>query len=156
MFSIEDMIQNKFIFRSELKFHAKSIISIRDWNADYIKGQYRNEMAENFDRVRYGQRNKVETVFSVIKRRFGEEIKGRFYRSQVKELKLKCIVYSVDLFLSIAINPSLTFYLRKLIKIYGDFRGLFSASGVYQDRRVGEQIRGNTGYNRVGKISTNN
>ena len=81
------------------EIHAESIIPIRDWNADYVKGQYRNEMAENFDRVRYGQRNKVETVFSVIKRRFGEEIKGRSYRSQVKELKLKCIVYSVDLFL---------------------------------------------------------
>ena len=81
------------------EIHAESIIPIRDWNADYIKGQYRNEMSGNFDRERYGQRNNVETVFSVIKRRFGDEIKGRFYRSQVKELKLKCIVYSVDLFL---------------------------------------------------------
>ncbi|MEI6293813.1 MAG: IS5 family transposase [Methanomicrobiales archaeon] len=81
------------------EIHAESIIPIRDWNADYVNGQYRNEMAENFDRERYGQRNKVETVFSVIKRRFGDEIKARFYRSQVKELKLKCIVYSVDLFL---------------------------------------------------------
>lgn len=75
------------------EIHAESIIPIRDWNADYVKGQYRNEMAENFDRERYGQRNKVETVFSVIKRRFGDEIKGRFYKSQVKELKLKCIVW---------------------------------------------------------------
>ena len=81
------------------EIHAESIIPIRDWNADYVKGQYRSEMVKNFDRERYGQRNKVETVFSVIKRRFGDEIKGRFYRSQVKELKLKCIVYSVDLFL---------------------------------------------------------
>jgi hypothetical protein len=48
---------------------------------------------------RYGQRNKVQTVFSFMKRRFGDEIKSRLYRSQVKELKLKCIVYSVDRFL---------------------------------------------------------
>jgi transposase len=78
---------------------AKSIIPIRDWKADYVKGEFRKEMAENFDRKRYGQRNKVETVFSVMKRRFGDEIRSRLYRSQVKELKLKCIVYSVDLFL---------------------------------------------------------
>lgn len=78
---------------------AKSIIPIRDWKADYVKGEFRKEMAENFDRKRYGQRNKVETVFSVMKRRFGDEIRSRHYRGQVKELKLKCIVYSVDLFL---------------------------------------------------------
>jgi hypothetical protein len=78
---------------------AKSIIPIRDWNADYVKGEFRKEMSGNFDRKRYGQRNTVETVFSVIKRRFGNEIKSRRFRNQVKELKLKCIVYSVDRFL---------------------------------------------------------
>jgi transposase len=83
--------------RSEI--HAKSIIPVRDWNADYVRGEFRNEMAENFDRQRYGQRNKAETVFSVIKRRFGDEIKSRGFRSQVKELKLKLIVYSIDRFL---------------------------------------------------------
>jgi transposase len=81
------------------EIHAKSIIPIRDWNADYVKGEFRKEMANDFDRERYGQRNKVETVFSVIKRRFGDDIKSRLYRNQVKELKLKCIVYSVDRFL---------------------------------------------------------
>ena len=83
--------------RTELQ--AKSIIPIRNWNADYVKGEFRKEMSDNFDRIRYGQRNKVETVFSVIKRRFGDQIKSRRFRSQVKELKLKCIVYSIDLFL---------------------------------------------------------
>ena len=34
-----------------------------------------------------------------IKRKFGDEIKSRGFRSQVKELKLKLIVYSIDLFL---------------------------------------------------------
>jgi len=79
--------------------HALSFIPIRDWKADYVKGKFRKIMAQNFDRKRYGQRNKVETVFSVIKRRFGDEIKSRLYTSQVKELKLKCIVYSIDRFL---------------------------------------------------------
>ena len=42
----------------------------------------------------------AETVFSVIKRRFGDEIKNRGFRCKVKELKLKLIVYSIDLFLN--------------------------------------------------------
>jgi len=83
--------------RTELK--ANSIIPIRDWSADYVKGEFRKDMANNFDKKRYGQRNKVETVFSVIKRRFGDRIKGRLFRNQVKELKLRCIVYSIDRFL---------------------------------------------------------
>jgi hypothetical protein len=37
---------------------------------------------------------------SVMKRRFGGEIRSRLYRSQgEKKIKLKCIVYSIDLFL---------------------------------------------------------
>ena len=47
------------------EIHAKSIIPIRDWNADYVKGEFRNEMANNFDRERYGQRNKLK-LFSLL------------------------------------------------------------------------------------------
>jgi transposase len=85
--------------RSELK--AKSLIPLRDWNADYVKGVFRSEMTTDFDKKRYCQRNKVETVFSVIKRRFGDEITARLFRNQVKEMKIKCIAYSVDRFLKI-------------------------------------------------------
>jgi len=85
--------------RSELK--AKSLIPLRNWNADYVKGVFRNEMMTDFDKKLYCQRNKVETVFSVIKRRFGDEITARLFRNQVKEVKLKCIVHSVDRFLKI-------------------------------------------------------
>jgi hypothetical protein len=100
--------------------HAKSIIPIRDWNADYVKGEFRKEMADSFDRKRYGQRNKVETVFSVIKRRFGDEIKSRLYRSQVKELKLKCIVYSVDRFLKklLCRNPFFFYPMTERSKVH--------------------------------------
>ena len=65
--------------RSELK--AKSLIPLRNWNADYVKGVFRNEMLTDFDKKRYGQRNKVETVFSVLKRRFGDEITARLFRN---------------------------------------------------------------------------
>jgi transposase len=58
-------------------------------------------MMTDFDKKRYFQRNKVETVFSVMKRQFGDEISARLFRSQVKEVKIKCIVYSIDRFLKI-------------------------------------------------------
>jgi hypothetical protein len=36
-------------------------------------------MYADFDKERYRERNKVETAFSVLKRRFGEELKARKY-----------------------------------------------------------------------------
>jgi hypothetical protein len=53
-------------------------------------------MSNNFDRIIYETPNLVETVFSVVKRRFGECVRGTRFRNQVKEIKLKCIAYSVD------------------------------------------------------------
>jgi hypothetical protein len=42
-------------------------------------------MYVNFDKERYRERNKAETAFPRLKRRFGEELKARKYRYQVKE-----------------------------------------------------------------------
>jgi len=39
--------------------------------------------------MKYHPRNLVETVFSVLKRKFGESLKARNYRNQIKELKIK-------------------------------------------------------------------
>jgi len=50
-------------------------------------GVYRRELARSFDQARYHQRNKVETLFSVLKRKFGEALKARKYQEQIKELK---------------------------------------------------------------------
>ncbi|OPY39059.1 MAG: hypothetical protein A4E35_00293 [Methanoregula sp. PtaU1.Bin051] len=49
-----------------------------------------------FDPELYYQRNKVETVFSVLKRKFGESLKARKYRLQVKEIKIKVIPYNLS------------------------------------------------------------
>jgi predicted enzyme involved in methoxymalonyl-ACP biosynthesis len=56
-------------------------------------------MADSFDKKIYGQRNMAETAFSILKRVFGDIIHARSYRQQVKEIKLKCIVFSIDRFL---------------------------------------------------------
>jgi hypothetical protein len=41
------------------------------------------------------QRNKVETVFSVLKRKSGKSHKAGKYRLQVKEIKIKVILYKL-------------------------------------------------------------
>jgi hypothetical protein len=81
------------------EIHAISYIPIRNWNASYVSGVFRQEMAKAFDKTIYGRRNLVETVFSVVKRKFGGYVRGIGFRNQVKEIKLKCIAYSVDRFL---------------------------------------------------------
>lgn len=44
----------------------------------------------------YHQRSKVETVFSVIKRKYGSILKSRTYLAQQKESLLKLITYNID------------------------------------------------------------
>ena len=78
---------------------SQSMIPIRDWHASYVSGKYRQSMATSFDSTTYGRRNMAETVFSILKRLFGEIIYSRSYRQQVKEIKLKCIIFSIDRFL---------------------------------------------------------
>jgi len=82
-----------------LTLNSDAVIPLRNWNASYVSGTYRQKMAFEFDYETYHQRNKVETVFSVIKRKFGEKINARKYYTKLKEIKLKCIVYQLDLFL---------------------------------------------------------
>ncbi|MPM67703.1 hypothetical protein SDC9_114627 [bioreactor metagenome] len=38
----------------------------------------------------------VETTFSVVKRKFGDVLRARKYFNQVKEIKLKLIVYNIN------------------------------------------------------------
>lgn len=49
-----------------------------------------------FDEKIYHQRSKVETVFSVIKRKYGSFILSKSYDSQKKELILRMITYNID------------------------------------------------------------
>lgn len=57
-----------------------SLIPIRERKRKRISGYYRRKMVRLFDPDLYHQRNTVETVFTVMKRKFGESIKARKYR----------------------------------------------------------------------------
>jgi transposase len=73
-----------------------ALIPIRNRKRKRIFGYYRRRIAQSFDQERYHQRNKVETVFSVLKRRFGESLKARKYQLQIKEIKIKVILYNLS------------------------------------------------------------
>lgn len=53
-------------------------------------------MYKNFDKKIFNRRSIVETVFSVIKRKFGETVKARKFYNQVKEIKVKLLVYNIN------------------------------------------------------------
>ena len=77
-----------------------SLIPVRNRKRKRISGYYRRRIAQSFDDEKYHQRNKVETVFSVMKRKFGESLKARKYRLQVKEIKIKVILYNLSRIIS--------------------------------------------------------
>ena len=58
-------------------------------------GKYRKQMKRGYSKILYHQRNKDETIISVIKRLFGEQITSRLVRTQNKELSLRCIAYNM-------------------------------------------------------------
>ncbi|ADN37319.1 transposase IS4 family protein [Methanolacinia petrolearia DSM 11571] len=76
---------------------AESVIPVRKWDGKIYSGKYRREMIENFNQQKYGQRNMVETVFSVIKRRYGENVRSRKYYNQLKEIKIRMVLHNMTL-----------------------------------------------------------
>ena len=80
--------------------NAYALIPVRNRKRKQISGYYRRGMKLWFDTDQYHQRNKVETVFSVLKRKFGESLKARKFRFQVKEIKLKIILYNISRIIS--------------------------------------------------------
>nr|WP_246269975.1 IS5 family transposase [Methanofollis tationis] len=74
---------------------ADSVIPVRTWKGKIYSGKYRQEMYASFDAERYAERNKVETAFSVMKRKFGEGLKARIFWYQIKEIKIKLILHNL-------------------------------------------------------------
>jgi len=77
-----------------------SIIPTRNFTnlISRTRGRYRKLMRRSFDGVemqtQYHQRNKCETVFSVIKRKFGSETKSYYPSMKTKELLYRILAYN--------------------------------------------------------------
>lgn len=86
------------LIRDTLK--SCSLIPVRTRKRKRISGYYRKRLDQSFDLEVYPQRNKVETASSVLKRKYGESLKARKYRLQVKEIKMKVIHYNLSRMIS--------------------------------------------------------
>ena len=95
--------------------HADSIIPIRSWKNEVVGGTYRQEMATEFDEDRYRRRQLVENKFSVLKRKFGGDLKARKFIVQMKEIANKMIVCNIHRFLQFLVTE--VFYRAKKIKM---------------------------------------
>lgn len=60
------------------------------------KGTYRKKTFEEFDYGEYLQRNKVETAFSILKRKFGFSIKSKDVKNQKVEAMCRIVAYNID------------------------------------------------------------
>ncbi len=60
------------------------------------KGDHRLEMREIFDYGEYLKRNKIEGIFSALKRKYGSALSTKKVRTQEKELTLKVIIYNLE------------------------------------------------------------
>jgi len=90
-----DSEENHVFVREYLK--AYSIIPPRNMHVPIWRthGKYRKQMKRGYTKLLYNQRNKDETIMSVIKRLFGEHITSRLVRTQNRELSFRCIAYNM-------------------------------------------------------------
>ena len=63
------------------------------------KGKYREMMRTAFNKKTYGQRWQVETVFSMIKRNFGDTINARNDSAQCREMMLLVLTHNIAILL---------------------------------------------------------
>ena len=90
-----DSEDNHVLVRDVL--HALSVIPARYEHVPIRKthGRYRKQMKHGYSKLLYNQRNKNETIVSVIKRLFGEHITSRLVKTQNRELSFRCIAYNI-------------------------------------------------------------
>ena len=64
---------------------------------NWAKGQYRKQLKECFDYSLYWQRNIIESLFSALKRLFGNHLRGLTARTQRAEIYCRLIAYNLGL-----------------------------------------------------------
>jgi len=73
----------------------ESIIPATRGHRQHLTGTYRRRMQRHFPRRKYGPRWLAETVYSVVKRKFGEALTARRPWQQVKQAFLRGITYNL-------------------------------------------------------------
>jgi hypothetical protein len=86
------------------------------WKNEFVGGIYYQEMAQHFDDARYRKRQLVENMFSVLKRKFSGDLKGRLFAIQEKEIAGKMIVCNIHMFFQFLIIQ--VFYRAKFFTVF--------------------------------------
>lgn len=87
-----DSRENRLFVLNKLKAYPQ--IPYRIWSGSTYINNGNKKIICN-DKI-YHQRSKVETVFSVIKRKYGSSILSRGFESQKRELLIRLITYNID------------------------------------------------------------
>jgi len=78
------------------RLHAKSVVRIKGKGiSSHCQSTLRKRVFNNFDYKEYGQRNKSETAFSVVKNCYGSKLRSRSLFMQKIEILLKFIAYNL-------------------------------------------------------------
>jgi len=86
--------------KNHITAHCLGIASIIPPRYEYVpvyktRGHYRKMLKrQGYDSATYHQRNKTETIFSVIKKMFGENVTSRKISTQNRELMYRVIAYN--------------------------------------------------------------
>jgi len=80
---------------------ANSVIPLR-WDIPLrrTKGFYRRKLRRSFPYHIYHQRSKIETINSVQKRKFGDELRSRLLKMQRREMKVIDVVYNIHRYIN--------------------------------------------------------
>jgi len=111
--------ESNHVFLRE-KLHALSVIPARNecvpvWRT---KGKYRKEMKRGYSKKMYHQRSKVETIFFVIKKTMGDDIRSIKTKAQNNEMRFKIIAYNAARIASLAYSLFRGFLQSLAIKIF--------------------------------------
>ena len=79
------------------------------------QGYYRKKFFKEFDYQQYLERNKIETVNSMIKRRFGSNTKARLDKTQKVEILLRIVAFNIDRLLRL--GKQVIFIFIKIIRV---------------------------------------
>jgi hypothetical protein len=93
-------------------------------------GKYRKQMKRGIPGMLYYQRNKNETLMSVIKRIFGEYVASRLVRTQNREISFRCIAYNMHRLTNLVIIMMVSTYPIKTRKRY-TFLSTYSPNSAY-------------------------
>jgi hypothetical protein len=104
-----DAEENHRFAYEELGVKTVAIPPRKDIPAYKTKGWYRKRLRRHFPKDVYNEREKIETVHSVEKRKFGDELRSRLLRMQRREMKVVDVVYNIHRYINYCISVFIGF-----------------------------------------------